>query len=100
MNVEGPGTNLILLDIEMPVLDGPSMVRRFAAFQEREETMPIVLVSASGHSALEAPAARLGTRCFLRKSFGPQALVDIVTAARQSRPVSSRTETIRTLGGR
>jgi CheY-like chemotaxis protein len=75
--------DLILLDIRMPVLDGPAMVRRLAPFEAKGQAIPIVLVS--GLRGLETIAARLGTPYFLRKPFEAVALIELVATALRSR---------------
>jgi DNA-binding response OmpR family regulator len=75
--------DVVVLDVQMPVLDGPGMVRRLAPFAERGEVIPIVLVS--GQSELKEIAARIETPHFLRKPFRTEALVEIVTTALRER---------------
>lgn len=57
----------VLLDVEMPVLDGPSMVARLVARDSGDETIPIVLVSGAGE--LSQIARRVGTPYFLTKPY-------------------------------
>lgn len=50
---------LILLDIEMPVLDGPSMAYRLIVEDAGKEAIPIIV--SSGYSDLDVVADRIGT---------------------------------------
>jgi FixJ family two-component response regulator len=56
----------VLLDADMPVLNGPEMAHRMLLHDAGEEKIPIVLVS--GRSDLPAVAGRMGTPYFLRKA--------------------------------
>lgn len=59
--------DLILLDVEMPVLDGPDMAYRMFLDDAGQERIPIVLVS--GALNLLAVAEKVGTPYFLGKPF-------------------------------
>jgi CheY-like chemotaxis protein len=61
----GPLPDCVLLDVEMPVLNGPEMVHRMRLHDAGEEKIPIVL--ASGRTDLSAVARRMGTPYFLAK---------------------------------
>lgn len=65
--------DLALLDVEMPVLDGPGMVVRMFIRDAGLERVPIVLLS--GVPDLRAVAARVGTPYYLAKPF-PFAALD------------------------
>jgi FixJ family two-component response regulator len=55
-----------LLDVDMPVLDGPGMAHQMLLHNAGEERIPILLVS--GRSDLPEIAARMGTPYFLAKA--------------------------------
>jgi DNA-binding NtrC family response regulator len=57
----------VLLDVEMPVLDGPGMAIRMFLDDCGEEKIPVVLIS--GVKDLPAVAARVRTPYFLSKPF-------------------------------
>jgi CheY-like chemotaxis protein len=61
-----PLPDCVLLDVEMPVLDGPGMAHKMLRHDAGEETIPILLVS--GRDDLSAVAARMGTPYFLKKA--------------------------------
>ena len=56
----------VLLDVDMPVLDGPGMAHRMLVHNAGQESVPILLVSA--RDDLPELAARMGTPYFLAKA--------------------------------
>jgi CheY-like chemotaxis protein len=71
--------DLIVLDIEMAVLDGPGMATQILIIDMGRETIPIVLVS--GFVELPSIAERIGTSYFLAKPFRLDAFLDLVAQA-------------------
>ncbi len=74
---------LVLLDVEMPVLDGPSMAYRMFVHNLGLENIPVVLMS--GVFDLPSVAARVGTPYFIAKPFDMakmMVLIDRVLAER------------------
>lgn len=69
-------TNLILLDLMMPVMDG-SEFRRAQQRDPRISEIPVVVLSA-GHGA-ERRAAALDAEAFLAKPFEVQSLLETVS---------------------
>jgi FixJ family two-component response regulator len=61
-----PLPDCLLLDVDMPVLNGPGMAHEMLLHDAGEENIPILLVS--GREDLPALAARMGTPYFLRKA--------------------------------
>jgi DNA-binding NtrC family response regulator len=59
--------DLVILDVEMPLLDGPQMAYRMFVHNVGLENVPIVLLS--GVFDLHAIALRVGTPYFLSKPF-------------------------------
>lgn len=80
-----PLPDLVVLDVDMPVLGGPGMAHQMLLHDAGEEKIPILLVSGSDN--LPQIARRMGTPYFLRKPL-------------RRRTVSghSRSSTPRTLG--
>ena len=64
--------DLIFLDIEMPVMDGPTMLRLIRA---RGIKTPVVLVSAACTTAVLAQAIKLGATHYIAKPFEPHEIV-------------------------
>jgi DNA-binding NtrC family response regulator len=71
--------DLVLLDIEMPRLDGPDMAYRMFVRDLGQEGVPIILVS--GVPDIKEVAARVGTPYFLPKPYTLEALAHIVERA-------------------
>ena len=66
----------VLLDVEMPILDGPAMVHRLSVRDSGDEQIPIVLLS--GVADLEQIARRVGTPYYLAKPYGITAIAELV----------------------
>ncbi len=65
--------DVVLLDVEMPVLDGPGMAYRMFLEDVGHERIPIVFLS--GVADLHLIAAHIGTSYYLAKPFSLDALV-------------------------
>jgi CheY-like chemotaxis protein len=68
-----PLPDCLLLDLDMPVLDGQGMARQMRLRDGGEEKIPIVLVS--GREDLPAVAARMGTPYFVAKACADYGVV-------------------------
>lgn len=75
--------DLVLLDIEMPLLDGPGMALRMFVHNLGLEKIPIVLVS--GVPEISDFAARVGTPYFLPKPYTLDRLVHVIGRALKDR---------------
>lgn len=75
--------DVVILDVDMPVIDGPEMAYRMLVRNCGAESIPIVLHSAGGHVA--DIAARVGTPYFLAKPAGPDELLAMVARAASER---------------
>jgi CheY-like chemotaxis protein len=88
---EGPLPDCVLLDVEMPVLDGPEMAHEMLLHDAGEEHIPILLVS--GRTDLPQLAKRMGTPYFLGKAsanYGSTLLTIVELAVRERRaPLSA-----------
>jgi DNA-binding response OmpR family regulator len=77
--LEGHLPDVVLLDIEMPVLDGPGMAYEMFIRDAGREEIPIILVSA--FVGLRDVAKRIGTPYFLPKPCELDRLLDLVRRA-------------------
>jgi FixJ family two-component response regulator len=85
-----PLPECLLLDLDMPVLDGQGMARQMRLRDGGQENIPIVLVS--GRSDLPAVAARMGTPYFVKKAcadYGAALLEMLARALLERRPPTS-----------
>ncbi|NUO51338.1 MAG: response regulator [Polyangiaceae bacterium] len=71
--------DLVLLDVEMPLLDGPGMAYQMLVRDCGLEEVPIVLLS--GVVGLPSVAARVGTPYFLPKPYAPRDVVSLCDRA-------------------
>lgn len=71
--------DLVLLDVEMPVLTGPEMAYQLFLRDCGDENIPVVLIS--GVVGLHEVAAMVGTPYFLKKPYSVEALNEIVDRA-------------------
>ncbi len=71
--------DLILLDVEMPVLNGPDMAYEIMLADAGKEKIPICL--ASGARDLRSLAEKVGTPYFTAKPFSAKLLLAIVARA-------------------
>ena len=86
--------DLILLDIEMPVMDGPGMAYAALAADAGRELIPIIL--SSGYGDLDLVADRVGTPYRIAKPCSLSALTSLVdralTERRPPRPAAESSE--------
>ena len=71
--------DVVVLDVEMPVLDGPGMAHRMFVEDCGKERIPIVLVS--GAPALPRIVERVGTPYCVRKPFDLETVVAALARA-------------------
>lgn len=71
--------DLLLCDVEMPVLNGPDMAYRMFVRDAGQEKIPIIL--SSGARDLHDIAARVGTPYFLAKPFSVESLRALMARA-------------------
>jgi CheY-like chemotaxis protein len=71
--------DVILLDVEMPVMDGPSMAYRLLVLDAGRELIPVVL--SSGYADMELIADRIGTPYRVRKPCTVEELAAVIERA-------------------
>jgi len=79
--------NLVLLDVEMPVMNGPDMALRMLVEDCGLESVPIILSSAVPH--LDRVAEGVGTPYYLKKPYDADALSDLVGRALEEKTAPS-----------
>ena len=69
--------DLILMDIQLPVLDGYEATRRIKADPELR-VIPIVVVTSYALSGDDAKASAAGCDAYVAKPFSPRALLAVI----------------------
>lgn len=72
--------DLVLSDINMPVMDGLELVRHMRGSHELRG-VPVIIVSAADTAARLEHPEEMGVTAFVRKPFTPEALRDVVAGA-------------------
>lgn len=80
--------DVILLDVEMPVMDGPSMAYTLLVRDAGCELIPIVL--SSGYADMELVAERIGTPYRVRKPCTVEELTSVIERALSERRAPRR----------
>jgi two-component system cell cycle response regulator len=70
--------NLIVLDYNMPVMDGVTMLRAMREDEEIKRT-PVIMLTAEASPEIISTVARLGVRDYITKPFDAEKLLDKVT---------------------
>ena len=81
--LESHDVQLLLTDINMPVMNGADLLRRVAG-DDRWRHLTRVIISTDGSTARREEAAELSVRCYLKKPFSPEVLRDVLTDAAQA----------------
>jgi len=78
--LEAKDVQLLLTDINMPVMSGADLLRRVAE-DDRWRNLTRVIISTDGSEARREQAAGLSVRCYLQKPFSPEVLRDVLNDA-------------------
>ncbi len=78
-----PLPDVVVLDVDMPVLGGPGMAHQMLLHDAGEERIPVMLVSARGD--LPALAKKMGTPYFLRKPCDLNTFIGLLERALRER---------------
>ena len=82
-----PLPDIIVLDVDMPVLGGPGMAHKMLLHDAGEEKIPILLMS--GREDLRQVAARMGTQYFLKKPADTGEFLQVLGRALRERGAPS-----------
>ena len=69
--LQGDKVDLILCDINMPVMDGLEFVKQLAGVENAKGT-PVVMITTEGSEARVVEALSAGAKGYLRKPFTPE----------------------------
>lgn len=78
-----PLPDIVLLDVDLPILSGPGMAHKMLLHDAGEEHVPVVLVSAR-HDLREI-AGRMGTPYFFEKTSDIDKLLQVIDRALRER---------------
>lgn len=81
--IEARPPDLVLLDVEMPILNGPEMAYALLLRDCDSENIPVIL--SSGIVGLREVAERVGTPYFLEKPYTLDAMMHLVSRALEER---------------
>jgi two-component system chemotaxis response regulator CheY len=69
--LQNSGVDLILCDINMPVMDGIEFLRQVQGVQNAKNT-PVVMITTEGSESHVVQALSVGARGYIRKPFTPE----------------------------
>lgn len=75
--IEGNWVDLVLADINMPIMDGLEMLRRLRA-DDRHLELPVIVVTTEGAAERVAELEAAGVSAYVRKPFTPEAIRNVV----------------------
>jgi two-component system, chemotaxis family, chemotaxis protein CheY len=78
VQVEKGGLDMILSDINMPVMDGLEFLKQLASI-ESAKGVPVVMITTEGSEARVVEALSAGAKGYLRKPFSPEQVKERVT---------------------
>lgn len=77
--------DLVLCDINMPVMDGLEFVRQMATL-ENAKTVPVVMITTEGSESHVVEALSSGARGYIRKPFTPEQVKEHVVPLLGKKP--------------
>ena len=80
-----PDIDLILLDINMPVMDGLEFVRNLGTV-ENAKGVPVVMITTEGSESHVVEALSAGARGYIRKPFTPEQVKEHVVPVIGKKP--------------
>jgi two-component system response regulator AtoC len=90
---ESRGTDVVLTDLAMPVMDGMALLERLRA---QDPGVPVIMLTAHGSERVAVAAIKAGAYDYLPKPFDPDELVLAVTRALETRALRRQNAILRT----
>jgi two-component system, chemotaxis family, chemotaxis protein CheY len=75
---QGKSVNLVITDLNMPVMDGMTMIRQLRAKPEFKYT-PILMLTTESQQEKKMEGKAAGATGWIVKPFNPQQLLDVVS---------------------
>jgi two-component system cell cycle response regulator len=91
VKLEGSKFDLVLLDVTMPVLDGPGML---AKLRERGDKTPVLMLTSESKRSIVAGVMKLGIEDYILKPFKPEELKAKVMKALKQGPAAAPEPTV------
>lgn len=76
-NVKGKAVNLVITDLNMPVMDGMTLIRQLRAIPEFKFT-PILMLTTEAQDAKKQEGKAAGATGWIIKPFNPEQLLQVV----------------------
>ncbi len=70
--------DLVLVDINMPRMDGMEMLRQVRKRCSAYNQIPFIFLTTSSDSACKNEARSLGVKAWMKKPFSPEKLIEII----------------------
>jgi two-component system chemotaxis response regulator CheY len=85
-SIEANPVDLILCDINMPVMDGLEFVRQLSAMGGAAKQIPVVMITTEGSEGHVVQALSAGARGYIRKPFTPDQVKEHVIPVLGGKP--------------
>lgn len=86
--------DLIITDVEMPVMDGITLIEQIRYLDSPVAGVPIITASGNADEPMKTEALRAGTNTFLTKPFDLKALQKAISSLLKSRRKTARPATM------
>jgi two-component system, chemotaxis family, chemotaxis protein CheY len=83
--LQGTKVDLILCDINMPVMDGLEFIKQLPGV-ENAKGVPVIMITTEGNEAHVVQALSCGARGYIRKPFTPEQVRTQVMPALEGKP--------------
>lgn len=82
--------DVVLMDVQLPVMDGPDVARAIRRSQGRTAQLPIVAITADASETTKAICLEAGMDAFLTKPFSADGLLGVISSVAWRRRIARR----------